>query len=61
MVKYAFIDSLRDDYAVTRMCRWAQVSRSGYYKWRRREPSERDLRKLEAERLLVKLFTADDR
>ena len=57
MVRYAFIDSLRGHYAVVKMCRWAQVSRSGYYKWRNRKPSERDIRKLEAERMLVKLFT----
>jgi len=39
------------------MCQWAKVSRSGYYKWREREPSERERRKLEAERLLINLFT----
>jgi putative transposase len=38
------------------MCRWTKVSRSGYYKWRNREPSARDRRKLEAERLLMNLF-----
>ena len=57
MVKYAFIDSLRGEYAVTKMCRWAHVSRSGYYKWRTREPSDTELRRLEAERLLINLFT----
>lgn len=56
MVKYAFIDSLRDEYTVTKMCLWAHVSRSGYYKWRTREPSDTELRRLEAERLLVNLF-----
>lgn len=57
MVRYAFIDSHRDHYAVYKMCRWANVSRSGYYKWRRRKPSARDIRKLEAERLLINLFS----
>jgi len=56
MVKYAFIDSLRGRFAVAKMCKWAEVSRSGYYKWRNRKPSARDLRKLEAERLLVDRF-----
>ena len=56
-MKYAFIDSLRGEYAISKMCRWSKVSRSGYYKWRRRAPSARDLRKLEAERLLVNLFS----
>ena len=55
-MRYAFIESLRDQYAVVKMCRWAGVSKSGYYKWRKREPSARDMRMLEAERLLIKLF-----
>ena len=55
-MRYAYIESLRDQHAVSKMCVWLNVSRSGYYKWRKREPSTRDLRKLEAERLLVKRF-----
>ncbi|ARU26964.1 IS3 family transposase [Cellvibrio sp. PSBB006] len=57
MVKYAFIESLRNEYAVTKMCRWAHVSRSGYYKWRSRKPSETELRRLDAECQLINLFT----
>ena len=56
-MRYAFIESLRGQYAVMKMCRWARISRAGYYKWRRREPSARDLHKLEAERLLTNLFS----
>ena len=56
MVRYAFIESLRGQFAVCKMCRWAQVSRSGYYKWRRRAPSALQLRQLEAERLLANMF-----
>ncbi len=55
-MKYAFIDSLRTQYAVEKMCLWAGVSRSGYYKWRNRKPSAQDCRRLEAERQLVTLF-----
>ena len=55
-MKYAYIESLRGYYSIYKMCRWAQVSRSGFYKWRRQEPSARDLRRLEAERLLINLF-----
>ena len=47
---------MRSQYAVAKMCLWAGVSRSGYYKWRNREPSATDKRRLEAERLLVNLF-----
>jgi putative transposase len=40
--KYAFIDA---EYAaacastIERMCRWLQVSKSGYYEWLNRPPS----------------------
>jgi transposase InsO family protein len=57
MVKYAHIESFRGEYAIVKMCRWLQVSRSGYYKWRARKPSARVLRTLEAERLLINLFS----
>ena len=40
-MKYAFIESLADVHAVTKMCAWLQVSRSGYYKWRKRDISPR--------------------
>lgn len=56
-MKYAYIESLRGRYAISRMCVWAGVSRSGYYKWRVRQPSARERRKLEAERLLINLFS----
>ncbi|WP_372451455.1 IS3 family transposase [Mycolicibacter acidiphilus] len=37
--KYAFIESEEGCYPIDAMCRWAKVSRSGYYGWRRRSPS----------------------
>ena len=57
MVRYAYIDAHHDDYTISKMCVWAKVSRSGYYKWRSRKPSAREVRRLEAERLLINLFT----
>lgn len=45
-----------DQYSIVKMCRWLDVSRSGYYKWKHREPSDADKRKLHAEYLLVNLF-----
>lgn len=38
-MRYAYLASLIDDYSIVKMCRWLAVSRSGYYKWRKREPS----------------------
>ncbi|MGY2092997.1 hypothetical protein [Nocardia gipuzkoensis] len=38
-VKYAFIAAEESNHSVVSMCRWAEVSRSGYYVWRHREPS----------------------
>jgi len=40
-VRYAWIDSHRDQYSVSRLCRVLAVSRSGYCQWRARPPSVR--------------------
>lgn len=38
-MRYAYIESLRGEYSTAKMAHWLEVSRSGYYKWREREPS----------------------
>src|SRR5512143_445511 len=43
-MKYRFIENNRSAFRVERMCRILRVSRSGYYDWQGREPSERALR-----------------
>lgn len=55
-MKYAYIVKQSDGYSIVKLCRWLNVSRSGYYKWLRREPSERAKRQLLAEQTLVALF-----
>lgn len=44
-VKYAFICGEEGNYRIDKMCLWAKVSRSGYYEWRGRGPSPRELRR----------------
>lgn len=40
-MKYALIERCRSDYPVQLMCRCLEVSRSGFYDWRSRQPSPR--------------------
>jgi len=51
-VKYQMIDRCRDAYPVTLMCQNLKVSSSGYYDWKRREPSSRAVTN---KRLLMKI------
>ena len=37
--KYRFINSEEGTYSIRNMCRWANVSRAGYYHWRDASPS----------------------
>jgi putative transposase len=51
-VKYATIQAHRGEFPVSLMCRALQVSRSGFYDWTKRGPSERTQ---EEQRLLVEI------
>ncbi len=54
-MRFAFIDVEKASYPMRILCRVLQVSRSGYYAWRVRKPSARDL---EDERLRPKVVEA---
>lgn len=54
-MKYACIEQHRGEHALALMCRALGVSRSGYYAWRKREPSRRAR---EDQRLLIHVRAA---
>ena len=54
-MRFAFIDSEKAAYPLRLLCRVLQVSKSGYYAWLRRDPSDRAL---EDERLRPKVVEA---
>ena len=41
-MKYMFIENYKEEFPILRMCQVLEVSESGYYAWRNREPSERE-------------------
>ena len=43
--KFEFIDGEKASYPIVSMCRWAQVSRSGFYDWQQRPASAATLRR----------------
>lgn len=55
-MRYAYIESLRAEFPITKMCRWLKVSRSGYYKWREREPSFQAIYREQLRRAIVQTF-----
>ncbi len=59
-VKYAFICGEEGNYPVWKMCRWAKVSRSGFYEWRGRGPSAAELRRRRLRVLVAWSFEASD-
>lgn len=54
-MKFAFIDEERVSHSIKTLCRVLQVTRQGYYAWKKREPSNHDLRDLELAALICPL------
>ena len=58
--KYAFIASEEGNYPLQLMLRCAKVSKSGFYEWKDRGPSETSRRRAKLGRLIIALFEASD-
>ena len=58
--RYEFIDAQKAFYPVRSMCRWSQVSASGYYDWRSRPASATAERRRELEVLVAVVFEEAD-
>jgi len=56
-VRYAYIESHREEFSILKMCAWLQVSRSGFYKWCKREPNYRDEYREIVRRATVRVFS----
>jgi putative transposase len=58
--KYEFIDGEKANYPIVKMCRWAAVSRSGFYEWRDRPASATADRRAGLAVQIVKIFADAD-
>gem|GEM_PF-3139125 len=55
-MKYAWIKAHRDSFPVVRMCKTLVVSKSGYYKWLKREPGPREQRSLRIRQVVREFY-----
>jgi len=58
--KYEFIDGEKANYPIVKMCRWAEVSKSGFYEWRDRPTSATAERRAGLAVRIVKIFEESD-
>jgi len=52
-MKYQFIENHRSEFTVKKMCQMLNISESGYQHWKKRDPSDQQLRR---ERLKQRIF-----
>ena len=55
--RYKFIEKLRADIKITRLLKFFDVSKSGYYDWRERQPSARAIEDVELKQKIQQIFT----
>jgi transposase InsO family protein len=58
--KYEFIDGEKANYSIVKMCRWAGVSKSGFYEWRDRPASATAERREVLAELIRVIFVDSD-
>lgn len=58
--KYEFIDGEKANYPIVKMCRWAEVSKSGFYEWRDRPASATAERRAVLAVRIVEIFEDSD-
>lgn len=59
-MRFQFIDGHRDEYAVVLMCNTLAVAPSGYYAWRSRPPSRREMANRELKATIRKVLDDSD-
>jgi|TARA_R110000764_G_scaffold168098_1_gene255309 hypothetical protein len=55
--RYRFIEKLRADIKVVKLLKYFDVSKSGYYDWRERQPSARTREDAELKQKIQQIFT----
>jgi putative transposase len=57
--KFAFIDGEKDNFPISKMCAWLDVSTSGYYEWKDRAPSPTARRRERLAAMITAIFQAN--
>ena len=55
-MRYRFIEQYREQHSIALMCKVLQVSRSGYYAWRKRPASAREMANQELGAKIEQIF-----